>query len=76
MWITLDLHNGWNVDITTEVSGQVTEVGTLLDDGSHVDGFVPPCGLGNGLVGSGLCIVSLISKTRREDGGSLRIGRW
>lgn len=29
-------------------------MGTLLDDGSHVDSLVPPSRLGNGLVGGGL----------------------
>lgn len=42
--------DGWDVDITTKVSRQVTEVGTLLNDGSHVDGLVPPSGLGDSLV--------------------------
>jgi hypothetical protein len=37
-----DLHNRVNVDIATKVSRQVTEVGALFDDRSHVDSLVPP----------------------------------
>jgi hypothetical protein len=52
-----DVHDGINLDITTEVSGQITEVGTLLNDGSHIDRLVPPCWLGNGLVSGRLSSV-------------------
>jgi hypothetical protein len=55
-----DIHDGINLDITTEVSGQITEVGTLLNDGSHIDGLVPPCWLGNSLVSGGLISASPI----------------
>jgi len=54
----MDSRNGINLDITTEVSGQITEMGTLLNDGSHVNGLVPPCWLGDGLVSGGLMSVS------------------
>jgi hypothetical protein len=37
-----DLHNRVDVDIATKVSRQVTEVGALFDDRSHVDSLVPP----------------------------------
>jgi len=53
----MNSHNGINLDITTEVSGQITEMSTLLNDGSHIDRLVPPCWLGDGLVGSGLTSV-------------------
>lgn len=43
-------HNSVDINITAKVARQVTKVGTLLNDGSHVDGLVPPCGLGNRLV--------------------------
>jgi len=42
--------NRGDVDISTEVSREITEVSTLLDNGTHVDSLVPPSGLGNGLV--------------------------
>jgi hypothetical protein len=51
------IHDGINLDVTTEVSGQITEVGTLLNDGSHIDRLVPPCWLGNGLVSGRLSSV-------------------
>ena len=54
----MNSHNGINLDITTEVSGQITEMSTLLNDGSHIDRLVPPCWLGNSLVSGGLTSVS------------------
>ena len=50
----IDSHNRVDVDVTTKVSGKITEMGTLLDDWSHVDGLVPPSGFGDSLVGTRL----------------------
>jgi hypothetical protein len=49
-----DIHDRIDLDITTEVSGQITEMSTLLNDRSHIDRLVPPCWLGDGLVSGGL----------------------
>jgi len=53
-----DIHDGINLNVTTEVSGQITEVSTLLNDGSHVNRLVPPCWLGDSLVSGGLISAS------------------
>lgn len=48
--------NRRNVNLTTEVAGKVTEVGTLLDDGAEAAGLVPPVGLCDSLIGA--CVAS------------------
>lgn len=72
-------HDRVDVDITAKVPRQVAEVRALLDDRSHVDGLVPPCGLGNRLVSARLrfsqdtpvfttTAVTHVSRVRRHDG--------
>lgn len=62
----MHLHDRVNLNITTEVSGQITEMGTLLNDGSHIDRLVPPCWLGDSLVSGGL-LVSTTPDSRRSE---------
>lgn len=63
----INSHDRVDVDITTEVTRQITEVGSLLNDGTHVDRLVPPCGLGDCFVGAGLDVsVSFISSSWRR----------
>lgn len=60
--------NGADVDITTKVSRQVTEMGSLFNDRSHVDGLVPPSWLGDGFVCTSLNIYISVCERKAKHG--------